>query len=181
VIDVVLALVLLADPAAPLPTRAEAAASSACPRGTERVGAPPPEGYETWCERPDVPPPRREGPARTWYDDGGLAKASEWKGGKLDGPYLEWHRNGKLARAGSYRADEREGTWTLWSESGAKEEEATYARNELHGPFGTWWPNGRRRVEGRHCRGLQCGKWITWDEQGHELGKMTYEEIRGTP
>lgn len=173
------ALLLLATPTEP--SRDELSRSFDCPAGTVRVGAAPPDGFETWCERPDVPPPRREGPARSWYDDGGLAKASSWKAGHLDGPFLEWHRNGKLARAGEYRADAREGPWTIWLESGQREEECGYLHGERHGPFATFWPDGKRRVEGRYCHGLQCGEWTTWDAEGRELGKVTYAEIRGSP
>ncbi len=171
-----------ADVPVTVPPREQAARTFACPPGAELLGAPPPLGFETWCELPGEPPAtRRHGPALTWYDDGGLAKASAFDHGRLEGLFLEWHRNGKPARAGRYHAGEREGRWTLWFESGLREEECGYAHDLQHGPFAAWWPNGRRRSEGRFCRGLQCGTWTTWDDAGRELGRMTYEEIRGTP
>jgi MORN repeat variant len=179
VIALVLALALLADP----PSGGAAAAEPfSCPAGAERQGALPPDGFEVWCERPaEAPGQRREGPARTFYDDGGLAKASAFRRGRLHGTFTEWHRNGKPARAGAYEDGEREGLWTLWYEGGRVEEECAYARGERHGRFASFHPNGRRKVEGRYCRGVQCGTWTTWDEEGRELGKVQYEEIRGTP
>ena len=176
------ALLVAAD-ATPSPSRAaEAAKPFSCPAGTELRGAAPPDGFETWCEKPGEPAERRrEGPSRTWYDDGGLAKVAGFEEGKLHGPFVEWHRNGKPARAGALEHGARVGTWTLWFESGLKEEECGYAGGERHGPFATWWPNGKRKTEGRYCHGLQCGPWTNWDDDGRELGKVRYEEIRGTP
>ena len=176
------ALLLATDPGAGMPSRDAAASDRSCPAGTQRAGAAPPEGFETWCEKPDeLPLTRRHGPARAWYDDGGLARASTFVRGRLDGEFWEWHRNGNPARAGSYRDGEREGTWTLWRESGSREELCDYLHGARHGRFATWWPNGQRRAEGRYCHDLQCGTWTTWDEEGRELGKIQYEEIRGTP
>lgn len=168
----------------PLPPRAREADAVpfTCPEKTERRGATPPEGFEVWCETPgEVPERRREGPSRTWYDDGGLAKLASFKAGKLDGMFVEWHRNGKPARAGAFEGGERDGPWTVWYESGRGEESSGYLRGRQHGPLQTWWPSGKPKVRGQYCHGLQCGTWTTWDEQGRELGKMQYEEIRSTP
>jgi len=177
--SLLLALLLAAD----LPRAAVVAAEPfTCPAGAEPEGAAPPDGFEVWCERPDeAPERRRDGPARTFYDDGRLAKAAAFRHGRLHGSFTEWHRNGRPARAGAYRDGEREGEWTLWYESGRVEEECGYDRGERHGPFATFYPSGRRKTEGRYCHGLQCGTWASWDEEGRELGKVEYEEIRGTP
>lgn len=200
-----LALTLLADGGAPAsdgwpwnigksaPPKAEAAAPSApsaaeaaaqpfhCPEGTEPHGAAPPEGFEVWCERPGEKEHRREGPVRTWYDDGGLSRIDTFKDGKREGPFAEWYRGGKPARVGQHHSDARDGLWRFWFENGLPQETCSYVDGKRHGPFATFWPNGKRRVEGRYCYDLQCGAWISWDEAGHELGKMQYEEIRGTP
>lgn len=174
-----LALALAADPP---PAREADRAPFTCPAGTERQGALPPDGFEAWCEKPDEPPERRrEGPWRSYYDDGSLARAGAWRAGKRDGPFTAWHRDGKPAEHGTYAAGEREGPYTIWYESGRVEERCTYDRGEKHGPFATFWPGGGRKVEGRHCRGLQCGRWTTWDEAGRELGSVVYEEIRSGP
>lgn len=163
---------------------AQEAASSPfrCPEGTVRLGASPPAGYEVWCERPEEPPERRrEGPERTYYDDGGLAKASEWKAGRLHGPFVEWYRNGRPARAGEYRDGEREGVWKVFFENGPLEEECGYQGGERHGRFASYFADGRRRVEGRFCHGLQCATWTSWDDEGRVVGSTEYEDIHATP
>ncbi len=177
-----LTLFLLAEPAQLGTAREAVAAPFSCPAGAERKGGEPPDAFELWCEKPGEPPERRrDGPSRTWYDDGGLAKEAGFKDGRLHGTFTEWHRNGKPARAGVHEQGARAGTWTIWYESGRKEEECGYAGGERHGVFAAWWPNGKRRVEGRYCYGLQCGAWTSWDEEGRQLGRMQYEEVRRTP
>lgn len=154
----------------------------ACPTGTTRAGAAPPEGWEEWCEKPDdAGQPRREGPARAWYDSGEIHSESGWKGGKLHGPYVEHYRGGVPARQGSYRDGEPHGPWTYFFEDGRKEEEVEFDRGMRHGRFAAWWRNGKKRTEGRFCAGLQCGRWTTWDEEGNELGTAVYDEQSARP
>jgi hypothetical protein len=181
---VLMALAVLSGAATAEPplAREAAAVPFACPKGAERVGALPPDGFEVWCELPDrMPDRRRDGPWRTFYDGGSLAKESRFAEGKLDGPFVEWHRNGRPARAGSWKEGEREGVWTIWWESGALEEVCAYQKGDRHGRFASFWPGGKRKAEGRYCRGLQCGRWTSWDEGGREIGSAVFEEIRGTP
>ncbi len=208
VLVLVLALVRVAGPSSPVDSDrgSVAAAPFSCPVGTERRGAVPPDGFEVWCERPGNPPgAARDGPARTYYDDGGLAKSTAFRDGLPHGPSVEWYRDGGPARAGLYQDGKKEGTWTAWYEgsggppkampgggasadadmppapSPRASERCGYAGGEREGPFVAWWPDGKRRTEGRFCQGLQCGSWTSWDEAGHELGKVRYEEIRATP
>jgi len=154
-----------------------------CPPGTVRAGEPPPAGHGEWCERPGPDGrPRRHGPAVDYYPGTPLVHvASTWSDGRLDGAWVQYHRDGRKAAEGRYREGERDGEWRFWFESGRLEEEVAFDRGRRHGRFAQWWPNGKLRTEGRFCSGLQCGRWTTWNEEGGELGAITYEEIRGTP
>lgn len=154
-----------------------------CPPGTVEKGGAPPEEFEAWCEgRPDAyGTPRRHGPSRTWYDDGGLWTEARWEEGRRDGPFVEYERGGRKVREGTYRKDGKEGTWTVWFEDGSPAERAEWKDDVLHGAFTTWHRNGKKQVEGRNCQGAQCGLWITWDERGREQGRVTYEVRSATP
>jgi antitoxin component YwqK of YwqJK toxin-antitoxin module len=148
-----------------------------CPQGAVARGAAPPEGHEEWCEGTDAAGrARRDGPARTFYDDGGLWIEERFREGLRDGPFLERHRNGRPARAGSFARGARTGRWTIHFDSGAVAEESQWKDGVLHGPFVSFWPGGNRRAEGRHCGGAQCGTWRTFDEAGEELGAVEYGE-----
>jgi len=149
----------------------------ACPSGAERRGLAPPEGFEEWCAaRDEAGKERREGPARRYYDDGGVWVEEAFHAGERDGAYLEYHRGGGKAREGAYIQGVKVGRWTVWSPSGKPEEESDWREGVLHGRFVSYWPSGARRAEGRHCGGAQCGTWRTWDEGGALLGSVDYAE-----
>ena len=155
---------------------------AACPEGTTRVGAPPPDDFALWCERPGLDGrPRREGAAKTWYDDGALRLEESWRDGERDGPFVEYHRNGRKAREGAWAMGRKDGTWTIWFEDGTVEEVSTWRAGIADGPFVAYHRSGSKRVEGRHCGGAQCGTWRTFDERGREIGSVRYEEQASTP
>lgn len=161
---------------------AAAPAPLACPEGTERRGDAPPDGFEQWCEgRDGYGHARREGPARTWYDDGTVWVEQAFSEGLLDGSFLERHRNGRTAREGTYARGRKIGTWRIWFESGRLEEQSEWRDGTEHGPFTAYWPSGARRTEGRYCGGAQCGRWRTWDADGRQVGEIDYGEQRLTP
>jgi antitoxin component YwqK of YwqJK toxin-antitoxin module len=164
-----LALALLVE-AAPPPF--------ACPPGTERRGAAPPEAFEEWCEGKDPAggPPRREGPSRSYYDDGSLWIEATWRAGQRHGAFVEWHRGGARAREGTFTEGRRSGRWMTWWPSGQVEDQGEWKDGVPHGRFVSFWPTGKPRTEGRHCGGAQCGTWRTWDEAGRELGTVDYGE-----
>ncbi len=153
-----------------------------CVKGTERRGSGPPDGLEEWCEGKDpYGRPRREGPARTWYDDGALWIERGFHEGILDGRFRERHRNGKVAREGAYAMGRKVGIWRVFFEAGGLEEESEWLDGMAHGRFVAWWKTGAIRTTGRHCGGAQCGRWRTFDDAGKPLGEVDYGEQRLTP
>jgi len=174
--------VIVAQLAAALLAAGSAGAPLACPPGTEHRGLAPPEGFEEWCEaRDETGRARREGPARRYYDDGGLWVDEAFRAGERDGPFAEYHRGGAKAREGVYQRGVKVGRWNIWYASGQVEEESEWRDGVLHGPFVSYWSSGARRAEGRHCGGAQCGTWRTWDERGALLGTVVYAEASFTP
>ncbi len=157
---------------------AGAAPPLACPGGTEHRGAAPPDAFEEWCEAKDPAggPARREGPSRTWYDDGSRWVEATWRSGQQHGPFVEWHRNGVKAREGAFADGRKTGRWMTWRDSGRVEEEGDWRDGVPHGHFGSFWPNGKPRTDGRYCGGAQCGTWRTWDDSGREIGRIDYGE-----
>ncbi len=148
-----------------------------CPAGSDRRGAAPPEGYEEWCEGKDpAGRPWREGPARTYYDDGQVWIEEGFHEGLRHGPFVEWHRNRVKAREGAFARGLKTGRWTVWWSSGALEEESEWREGMPHGRLTAYWSTGKRRIEGRHCGGAQCGTWRSYDETGKEIGIVEYGE-----
>ena len=156
--------------------------SIACPPGTEHRGARPTDGYEEWCEAPGPDGnARREGPARTYYDDGGVWIESSYHEGRLEGPFLERYRSGMRAREGAYQGGQRTGAWRFFYEDGTLQEEASFVRGVPDGRFADYWPNGKPRNTGRRCLGAQCGPWSSYDEAGRLVGTVEYGEQRPEP
>ncbi len=154
----------------------------ACPPGTEHLGAQPLEGFEEWCEVPGIDGRgKREGPARSYYDDGQVWIESGYHDGLLEGGYLELYRGGRKAREGAYREGLRTGPWVFFYEDGTVAEESSWTRGVLHGPFVDYWPNGKRRNVGRRCLGAQCGKWQSYDDSGRLIGSIELGELRSEP
>ncbi len=161
-----------------------APAPLACPAGTVHRGAAPMDGFEEWCEQPareGEEGGKREGPARTYYDDGAVWVESTWHDGKLDGPFVERFRGGKKAREGAYQAGQKTGPWTFYYEDGTVQERSGFTKGVPDGPFADYWPGGRQRTSGRRCLGVQCGKWLSYDESGRVIGSVEYGEQRGAP
>jgi len=153
-----------------------------CPAGAERRGAAPPKGYEEYCEGKDpAGTPRREGPARIYYDDGRIWVEEAFRAGQRDGPFVEWHRNGAKAREGAFARGAKTGRWTVWWDSGQVEEESEWTAGVPDGRFVAFWSTGARRTEGRHCGGAQCGTWKTFDQAGKLLGSVDYGEQKLAP
>ncbi len=168
----------------PSPARGRAARRGDSPARQVPSGAAArrPDLFEEWCEAKDpYGNGRREGPARVYYDDGGLWKEERFHDGVPDGPFVELHRNGRRAREGAYAAGRKSGTWRVFYESGALEEESEWKDGSAHGRFVAWWPGGARRTEGRHCGGTQCGSWRTFDASGQTLGQVDYGEQKLVP
>lgn len=153
-----------------------------CPAGAERKGGGPPDLFEEWCEgKDDGGRPRREGPARAWYDDGGLHVEESFRAGLREGRFVERHRNGSVAREGTYAAGLKVGVWRIASERGAPEEESEWSDGLPHGRFRAWWPGGPVRAEGQYCRGVQCGRWRSYGASGRLEGEVEYGEQRAAP
>jgi antitoxin component YwqK of YwqJK toxin-antitoxin module len=156
-----------------------------CPSGAIRRGGQPADGFfEEWCETPAREGGgggKREGPTRTYYDNGIVWVESNYRDGKLDGPFVERYRRGTKASQGVYLAGVRDGNWTFFHEDGTVQEEAGFTKGVPDGRFADYWPNGRPRTSGRRCLGVQCGKWVTYDESGRLIGSVEYGEQRATP
>lgn len=165
-------LALLAAPPPPLE----------CPAGTELQGARPMEGFEEYCAGRQLDGKlRREGPARSYYDDGSVWVEARYHDGVLDGPFVERYRTGQVARQGAYQAGGRVGAWRFFHEDGTLQEESSWRKGVQDGPFRSFWPGGKPRSEGRHCLGVQCGEWRSFDQAGRLEGRIEYGTFREEP
>jgi len=85
----------------------------------------------------------REGPRRSWYEDGSLWAVGEFKNGR------------------------DHGTWEVWYPDGTKSQEFTMDEGAWHGTHTTWHPNGQKRSEVLWVHGQRQGPARVWDEDGN--------------
>ena len=105
---------------------------AACPAGTRRMGAEPPDGHELWCEKngPDGKAVR-EGPYQAWYANGAMAVRGAYVGNERDGPWLQWHENGERKQETSYAHGKPHGRFREWDDHGEPLADATYKNGKL--------------------------------------------------
>jgi hypothetical protein len=106
-----------------------------CPDGTRERGAPPPHGFERWCER--------SGPAASTVRHGGYAK---------------WHGNARIHETGIFVDGAREGVWTRWNARARIQTQAEFRGGLQHGFQIDWEESGVRSREVRFARGEPVGR-----------------------
>jgi antitoxin component YwqK of YwqJK toxin-antitoxin module len=62
----------------------------------------------------------REGPARTWWDNGQLHSRGSHHFDRRDGEWMFWNLDGVKTSAGNYERGRRRGKWSKWDEAGSE-------------------------------------------------------------
>jgi len=123
---------------------------SSCPAGAELMGAPPPKGFELWCQ-----------------------KSANGRAVK-DGPFVVYAGSGERMIEGTYRNGIQQGEWTLWYENGVRASVDHYDGGLQNGLHTSWYANGQKALEGEYRHGKRDGVWIEWDLSGLARHKMVY-------
>jgi MORN repeat variant len=124
--------------------------SISCPAGAKLMGAPPPKGFEVWCQK---------------NVNGRSVK---------DGPFIVYAGGGDRMIEGTYRDGIQQGEWTLWYENGVRASLDHYDDGLQNGLHMSWYANGQKALEGEYRHGKREGVWIQWDPSGLSSRKMMY-------
>ena len=116
---------------------------SPCPDGAKLMGAAPPKGQETWCEKLDP--------------SGRLVK---------DGAFTLYWPGGNKMLEGTYRDGKQDGIWIRFYASGQRATLDEYRNGVLDGRHVGWYPNGHESEEGQYRDGKKEGRWHKWDQAG---------------
>jgi antitoxin component YwqK of YwqJK toxin-antitoxin module len=93
---------------------------------------------------------KREGPWRTYDENGVLQSEVYYESGLREGPFTQWFDDGKLMCRGTFSKDRETGSYESFHASGA--------------PFST----------GQMLRGKQHGLWVHQAEDGRVVSELTY-------
>jgi antitoxin component YwqK of YwqJK toxin-antitoxin module len=118
----------------------------------------------------------RFGPFRSWYENGLLKTAGQYKRGKLDGTFSSWHSNGQKKEEGNYVDGKLDGPWIHYDQDGNKSHSYTYKEGKKEGPFVQWHENGQKETEGNYKDGKQNGLWTDWHENGQKDEEGNYKD-----
>jgi len=126
---------------------------SPCPNGAKLMGAAPPQGQETWCEK---------------LDPSGHAVK--------DGPFTLYWPNGTKMLEGYYRDGKQDGLWTRFYPGGQRLAVDTYRNGVQEGQHVGWYADGRESDEGRYRDGKREGHWHRWDKSGLQNWDEEYRD-----
>ena len=76
----------------------------------------------------------RQGPARYWYEEGGLREEGVYINDTWHGDYVAYYRSGQKSQEGAYQVGKRTGSWRSYHEDGTVSMEQTYQNGLLDGP-----------------------------------------------
>jgi len=99
-----------------------------CPEDTVEVGAPPPDGYDCYCQEKTETGAlgAKQGPYKSWYENGQLASEGGYQNGQRHGSWIFYHSNGQKRLEAGYNQGQKAGTWTHWSREGKKTKEVQH-------------------------------------------------------
>ena len=133
-----------------------------CPDGTKRIGDPPPQDIEQWCEKSGgLDGAVRHGPYNAWYADGKMKEEGKYEDGKKVGMWIRYHKNGKKAHQVPYKNDKMDGMWVKWDPKGRKIQEGKYVNGGREGVWKDWFEDGKIKTEG-HWKKRRACRWMMW-------------------
>jgi hypothetical protein len=110
-----------------------------CPPGTQKRHE---SGTfkESYCARLDSASSRwiRHGPALRWHSNGTLFDEGSYRDGSRDGPWKTYYDNGKLEKIWNYRGGDVHGAITEWDREGQKRIEGEMDQNGYIGQWKYW-------------------------------------------
>ena len=110
------------------------------------------------------------------YDDGALARVSEWDGPLLDGRDLRLHEDGSPDRLGSWVQGRRTGLWLDWAPTGELIRAEEWRAGVREGRHRGWTEDGQPEFMGRWTENLRTGEWLTFGAGGVPGALQTYRE-----
>jgi antitoxin component YwqK of YwqJK toxin-antitoxin module len=118
------------------------------------------------------------GPARYWYEDGGIQVSCNYKDNKVDGLMRTYHPNGRIREEQEFSMGIPEGKKMTWNPDGSEAVTCSYRKGQLHGRYTAWYPGRVIRMEGNYAEGREDGIWLYFDVSGKVIGKGNF--TRGT-
>ena len=89
---------------------------------------------------------KKEGVAKTWFNNGVLKLESHYKQNKLEGSYISWWNNGVLAMDTNYTNGKLQGIQKQWYYTGVLAKQRNLVDGKENGIQQAWLKNGKMYV-----------------------------------
>jgi antitoxin component YwqK of YwqJK toxin-antitoxin module len=117
-----------------------------------------------------------DGPAKTFYEDGGLASTATYIDGKRQGYGQTFYPNGKVQTEVNFVDDEIDGPLKQYYETGELQRESTYKAGRLQGPSKLYYINGVIQKQMNYVGGTLNGGASEFNEQGQLTAQEEYKD-----
>ena len=107
----------------------------------------------------------KDGPVKSYYENGTLLAEGTFKDDKRDGLFKLYHENGTLKYEATYKDDKRDGPFKSYYENGQLQHEETYKDGEWDGPVKSYYENGTLKYEATYKDGKFYIDWTEHDER----------------
>lgn len=127
----------------------------------------------------------REGPHRSWFQNGNPDTESVYRAGLLEGSFRRWHLNGTLYLETTFHAGVEDGDQQTWHPNGARRSHTGYRAGRLDGVFESWHPNTKPYLRCEYKAGRVIRVTALHDETGRDTmlgdGDLTVWKACRTP
>jgi len=110
---------------------------------------------------------------RSYYENGKLKSAVNYKNGKVDGIAYFYYNDDKetLKAEVIYSNDVITGVYQEYYQNGAQKAKLIYEDGKLDGDAEYYYPSGRIKIKGEYKNDEKRGKWIFYNENGEVISK----------
>lgn len=103
----------------------------------------------------------------TYYSNGMLKEAYNFKNGLRSGAFIEQLATGLTSISGSFEQGKKQGVWTYYFENGTIEKQESYLLDSLDGDYVVYLFNGSLKTKGKYMQGKKEGEWVWYMDDGN--------------
>jgi antitoxin component YwqK of YwqJK toxin-antitoxin module len=117
-----------------------------------------------------------DGPAKTFYEDGGLASSATYFAGKRQGYGQTFYKNGKVQTEVNFLNDEIDGPFKEYYETGELKRESAYKAGRLQGSTKLYFQSGALQKQMVYTGGTLNGGASEFNEEGQLVAQEEYKD-----
>lgn len=118
------------------------------------------------------------GVAMTYFANGQLASAEQFKEGRREGFVRKWFEDGAMAFESQHQSGFREGWVKSWWYNGKRRSQMFFVNGKAQGIAWNWYRNGKRFKKFNFVNGVPQGLQQAWRQNGKLFSNFEYKNGR---